>query len=209
MSKLFKWTGLFESNLSAAEWAWRVITIAITAVGGTTTAFLAKGTALFESSGPLAWFAIGLLSALLIALVFFLVQLGSKQTAEASYLRSLSMPKSQINPMAESFTDLVIHLPDLYLPGRQVQSHKQFKRCKLVGPGAIAIFDGTYVENSFIESGSVIVLPHGTKLAGALIFENCTVEACEFLGITLLASNAVDKAFQEMGAEVVGMLVTT
>ena len=139
MKKIFEWTGLFESNLTAAEWAWRLITLAIIAGGGTTAGLLAKGSDLFLSAGPLAWAAVGLLSALLVALVFLLVKLGYKQTAEAEYLRSLSVPKSQVNPMAESFTDLVIHLPDLYLPRRQVHSHKQFKRCKLVGPGAIAM----------------------------------------------------------------------
>lgn len=205
MKKLFEWTGLFESNLSAAEWAWRLITLAIIAGGGTTAAFLARGTELFLSAGPLAWVAIGLLSALLVALVFLLVKLGYKQTAEAEYLRSLSVPKSQVNPMAESFTDLVIHLPDLYLPRRQVHSHKQFKRCKLVGPGAIAMLGGTYVRTGFVESGSPIVLPENTMLTGVLVLENCTVEDCEFIGITLLMNKPAGEAFKAMGAPVVGM----
>ena len=205
MKKLFEWTGLFESNLSAAEWAWRLITLAIVAGGGTTAALLARGTELFLSAGPLAWAAVGLLSALLVALVFLLMKLGYKQTAEAEYLRSLSAPKSQVNPMAESFTDLVIHLPDLYLPRRQVHSHKQFKRCKLVGPGAIAMLGGTYVRTSFAEAGSPIVLPENTMLTGVLVLENCTVEDCEFIGITLLINKPAGEAFKAMGAQVVGM----
>ena len=205
MKKIFEWTGLFESNLTAAEWAWRLITLAIVAGGGTTAGLLARGSELFLSAGPLAWAAVGLLSALLLALVFLLVKLGYKQTAEAEYLRSLSVPKSQVNPMAESFTDIVIHLPDLYLPRRQLHSHKQFKRCKLVGPGAIAMLGGTYVRTDFVESGDLIVLPENTMLTGVLVLENCTVEDCEFIGITLLMNKPAGEAFKAMGAPVVGL----
>jgi hypothetical protein len=36
LKDVFKWTGFFESNLSAAEWAWRLVTLAVLAAGGTT-----------------------------------------------------------------------------------------------------------------------------------------------------------------------------
>jgi len=205
LRKFFEWVGVFEANLSAAEWAWRLLTLAVIAGGGTTAGLLAEGSELFAAAGPLAWWSIGLVSALLVASIFFLVKLGRKQTAEAEYLRSLSLRKSAINPLSESFTDQIIYLPDLYLPRRQVHSNKQFKRCKLVGPGAIAMLGGTYIHTGFIEAGTPIVLPEHTLLSGVLVLENCTVEDCEFIGITLLINRQAGEAFRAMGAQVVGM----
>lgn len=205
MKKLFHWTGLFESNLSAAEWAWRIVTLIVVVSGGTTAGLLARGTELFQAVGPVGWFAIGLISAILISIIFLLVNIGRRQSAEAAYMQGLSQPRGTINPLAENFTDQVIYLPDLYLPRRQVHSNKQFKRCKLVGPGAIAMLGGTYIRTGFLESGSPIVLPDNTFLTGVLILENCTVEDCEFIGITLLVNKQAGEAFKQMGAPVVGM----
>lgn len=205
LKKFFQWTGLFESNLSAAEWAWRLVTLAVVAGGGTTAGLLARGTELFRSAGPIGWFAIGTVSAVLVATIFLLVNFGRRQSAEAAYMQALAQPRGKINPLAESFSDQVIYLPDLYLPRRQVHSNKQFKRCKLVGPGAIAMLGGTYISTSFNEAGSPIVLPDNTLLTGVLVLENCTVEHCEFIGITLLVNKPAGEAFKKMGAPVVGM----
>jgi hypothetical protein len=166
---------------------------------------LARGTALFEAAGPLAWFAIALLSAGTIALIFFLIRLGYKQSAEARYMQALAQPRGAINPLSESFADQAIYLPDLYLPRRQVHSNKQFKRCRLVGPGAIAMIGGSYIHTTFMEAGSSIVLPDKTILSGVLVLENCIVEDCEFIGITLLVNKQAGEEFQKMGAPVVGM----
>lgn len=205
LKKLFHWSGLFESNLSAADWAWRLITFVVVAGGGTTAGWLALGTELFQAAGPLSWVGIGLATAVVIATIFMLVNLGRRQSAEAAYLQALSQPRGKINPLAESFADQIIYLPDLYLPRRQVHTNKQFKRCKLVGPGAIAMLGGTYIDTSFLEAGSPIVLPDNTLLTGVLVLENCTVEKCEFIGITLLVNKPAGEAFKKMGAPVVGM----
>jgi len=205
LKKISEWSGLFESNLSAAEWAWRLVTLAVIAGGGTTAGLLARGTELFKAAGPLAWLVIGLCSAATIAVIFFLVKLGYRQSAEAAYLQALAQPRSKVNPLSESFTDQIIYLPDLYLPRRQVHSNKQFKRCKLVGPGAIAMLGGSYIRTGFLEAGSPIVLPENTLLSGVLVLDNCTVEDCEFIGITLLINKAAGEEFKKMGAPVVGM----
>jgi hypothetical protein len=205
LKKFFHWSGLFESNLSAAEWAWRILTLIVVASGGTTAGLLARGTELFRSVGPLAWFAVGLVSAILIATIFLLANVARRQSAEATFMQALSQPRDKVNPLAESFADQVIYLPDLYLPRRQVHSNKQFKRCKLVGPGAIAILGGAYIGTSFLEAGSPIVLPEDTVLTGVLVLENCTVEDCQFIGITLLVNKQAGEAFKQLGAPVVGM----
>lgn len=205
LKKFFEWTGIFESNLSAAEWAWRTVTLVVVAGGGTTAGLLARGTEFFVAAGPLGWIAVALLTASAIALIFFLVKLGNRQSAEAAYLRALAQPRSGVNPLAESFVDQIIYLPDLYLPRKQLHSNKQFKRCKLVGPGAVALLGGTYIHTGFIEAGSPIVLPENTMVTGVLVLENCTVEYCEFIGVTLLVNKAAGEAFKKMGAPVVGM----
>lgn len=205
MNKILHWAGLFESNLSAAEWAWRIITLVVVAGGGTTAGLLAQGTQLFEGLGAIGWLGIGLITALVLATIFMLVNMGRRQSAEANYMLALSQVRSKINPLADSFSGQVIYLPDLYLPRRQVHSNKQFKRCTIVGPGAIALLGGSYIHTGFIEAGSLIVLPEKTMLTGVLVLENCTVEHCEFIGITLLLSKQAGEAFLAMGAPVVGM----
>lgn len=205
LKKLTEWSGLFESNLSAAEWAWRLFTLCVVAGGGTTAGLLAQGTELFEEAGLLAWIAVGLTVAVTLSLIFLLVKLGYRQSAEAAYMQSLAQPKNAINPLAHSFVDQVIRLPDLYLPRRQLHSNKQFKRCKLVGPGAIAMLGGSYINSGFIESGSIIVLPESTFLTGVLVLENCTVEDCEFIGITLLTNKQAGEQLKQMDAPVVGL----
>jgi hypothetical protein len=205
LDKFFKWTGLFESNLSAVEWAWRLLTIVVVAGGGTTAGLMARGTELFQAAGPIAWLVIGVCVAAAIAATFFLIKLGYRQSAEAAYLQALSQPRSMVNPLADSFSDQVIRLSDLYLPRRQVHSKKLFKRCKLVGPGAIALLRGNYVSNAFIEAGSPIVLTENATLTGVLVLEDCTVEDCEFIGITLLMNEDSGEKFKEMGAPVIGL----
>jgi hypothetical protein len=205
VKNFFHWTGLFESNLSAADWAWRLVTLMVVAGGGTTAGLLARGSELFRAAGPLSWFVIGIIGAVLVALIAFLVNLARRQSAEAAYLQVMSQPRGRVNPLSESFVDQVIYLPDLYLPRRQVHSNKQFKRCKLVGPGAIAMLGGTYIRTNFVEAGSPIVLPDNTILSGVLVLENCTVEDCEFVGITLLINRIAGDEFKKMGAPVVGM----
>jgi len=64
---------------------------------------------------------------------------------------------------------------------------------------------GTYIRTGFLEAGSIIVLPDNTMLTGVLVLENCTVEECEFIGITLLVNKVAGEAFKKMGASVVGM----
>lgn len=205
VKKLFAWAGLFESNLSAVEWAWRLVTLAVVAAGGTTAGLLAKGSSLFGAAGPLGWMGIGLVGALLVAIIFALVKVGYRQVAEADYLRALSLRESPINPVLDSFTDRIIHVHDLHLPRRQVHTNKQFKRCKFVGPGAIAILGGSYISSGFYETGTVIVLPENAFLTGIVVLENCTVEHCEFFGVTLLTNKMAGEAFKKMGVDVGGL----
>lgn len=206
--RFFDWIKIFETNMSAAEWAWRIITLLVLAAGGTTAGLLAMGTEVFRSLGYVAWVGIGLLAVLLMAVILYLVRLSALKTAQAEYTRAMAGRTGSINPLLSSFTDLIIPIEDLRLPGKLLHAHKQFKRCKFVGPGAIAIMGGTYINDGFFDSGDVIVLPDPVVLTGIPLFLNCTVEQCEFYRVTLLANKPVAQAFKRMGANVAGLDAT-
>jgi len=209
MSRRFlDWISIFETNMSAAEWAWRIITLLVLAAGGTTAGLLAKGSEIFSSMGYVAWVGIGLCAALLMAVILFLVRLSALKAAQAEHTRAMAARTGSINPLLSSFADLVIPIEDLRLPGKQVHANKQFKRCKFVGPGAIAIMGGTYLHDGFFDGGDIIVLPDPVVLTGIPVFQNCTVEQSEFYRVTVLTNKAVAKAFQSMGAKVVGLDAT-
>jgi hypothetical protein len=188
MNPFSKAASTFESHMSAAEWTWRIVGFFVVLAGGTTTAMVARGTELFGRAGALGWIAIGLGAALVIAIIIILVATAGTRAAEADYTRSMARDHGVTNPLSESFVNSVIALEDLRLPGRQLHSNKQFKRCSFVGPGAIALMGGTYQFDSFIGCGDFIPLPEGVVLTGVVVLQNCTVESCEFHRITILAA---------------------
>lgn len=168
------------------EFMWKVITFLIVAAGGTTAAVLATGVQAFKEVGYLAWFGVGLVAALLTALTVFLVRSAQRAAAEATLANALATNRTGINPLHASFSDEVIYLADLHLPGKQVHEHKQFRRCKFVGPGAIALMGGTFVNSNFNDIGHILTVPDNTYVTGITVLLNCTVEDCEFFRTTIL-----------------------
>jgi hypothetical protein len=205
MRRFLDWITIFETNMSAADWAWRIITLLVLAAGGTTAGLLAKGTDIFRSLGYVASVGIGLSAALVMAVILYLVRLSALKAAEAEYTRAMASRMGSINPLLSSFTDLIIPIEDLRLPGRLLHANKQFRRCKFVGPGAIAIMGGTYISDGFYDTGDIIVLPDPVILTGIPLLQNCTVEQCEFYRVTVLTNRQVALAFKRMGANVPGL----
>ncbi|WP_156924405.1 hypothetical protein [Derxia gummosa] len=181
-----------------AEFAWKIVTFLIVAAGGTTAGLLASGLEVFNSYGWLAWFGVALLAALITALIIYLVRASQLASAEAAVASAIAAKSSQINPLLSSFSDVVIHLADLHLPGRQVHEHKQFRRCKFVGPGAIALIGGTFVRSGFYEIGHILIIPDNTFVSGITVLMNCTVEDCEFFRTAILIPRAQAETFQKI-----------
>lgn len=203
--RIFVWSGLFESNLSAAEWAWRLFAFAVVAAGGTTAGLLAKASELFNSLGPLAWLAVGLLSAGSFSVILLLIKTASLRDAEAEYTRAMAALEARsVNPLLASYADTVIPLEDLRLPGQLLHERKQFKRCKFVGPGAVVLMGGTFVRSGFHDCGDVIPLPINATVTGIVVLQDCTVEECEFFRVTLLAPSDSMAAFKLMGGRIAG-----
>ncbi|AGN34169.1 hypothetical protein VPPG_00044 [Vibrio phage VD1] len=187
---------VFETGLSAAEWAWRIITVLFISSSGAITGFLAKADPVLKDLGPVYWILIGTLTSVFIALTFYLIKSSVLKQSQADYHASLSVPKNSINPLNDSFTDLIIPLEDLRLPTQQLHENKHFKRCKFVGPGAIAILGGNYLIPFFNDCGDVIALPDQSYLTGIVVLKNCTVDNCEFIRTTILVDQNTGKGFK-------------
>jgi hypothetical protein len=204
MRRALEYIGIFETNLSAAEWVWRLVTLGVIAAGGTTAGVLAETSEVFKQLGPLAWIAVGLVVAMAMAAIFYLVRTATLRAAQAAHLQAMAARPGSINPLLHSFTDLVIPIEDLRLPGAQVHSRKQFKRCHFVGPGVLALQGGDVADSDLHNIGDIVLLPHGTLLTGVLVLDQCLIEQCHFHRTTLLVSpNQIDE-LRRIGATIAG-----
>lgn len=204
--KLQEALSLFDTTLSAAEWAWRIVAIMV--IGGTGTAggLIARASPLLQPLGPLYWLAVALITALSTAVILVLVKTANYKQSLADLNAALSIPRNTVNPLSHTFADLIIPVEDLRLPTQQLHENKLFKRCKFVGPATIAIVGGTYVNSSFKECGDIIALPEGVYLTGVIALRNCTVEECEFIKVTILTDQNTAKGFAGvLGANVKGV----
>lgn len=197
---------LFETGLSAAEWLWRIVTFLFIGSSGLITAFLAKADPLLKQLGPIYWVYIGLVTSLVVAIIFYLIKSAILKQAQADFNRAMAIPRTLINPLLDSFKDAIISVEDLRLPTLQLHENKHFKRCKFVGPAAIAIIGGTYMNTGFADCGDVIVLPKDALLTGIVVLKNCTVEECQFIRTTILTDQNTAKGFASIpGAQVKGL----
>ena len=185
-SPLKKLLEYLRLSVSTADMAWKIVTFIVVIGGGTTAGLLAAGSQLFQQAGPLAWLMVALVAGLVISLIVFLVRASQRAGAEASIATAVASKASQVNPLLSSFADLVIQMEALHLPGQQLHKHKQFRRCKFVGPGTVALLGGTFVNSSFSNAGHILTIPENTMLTGVTVFENCTVEDCEFMSVTIM-----------------------
>ncbi|WP_060466251.1 hypothetical protein [Acinetobacter sp. LMB-5] len=199
----------------SAEWVellWKIITLIFVLLGTTVTALWARASKEINQLGSFTWVIVAIISALIFTLMVYLISLSKKKNAEATklsieanYLATLATPKSTINPLSDLFTDQIINLSDLYLPTMQVQKNKVFKRCKIVGPGCIAIIGGKYINTHFIGHGSVLLLPKNASIVGVLGLQDCTIEDCEIIDITMLISYPSKDAMESLGIHIPGI----
>lgn len=204
-SKIWRSLAVFETGLSAAEWIWRLVTLIVIGGGGTITGFLAKADPVLKELGPIYWVGVGLITSVFVAFILFLIKSAILKQAQADHEAAMATLPNAINPLLESFTDLIIPIEDLRLPQVQLHENKHFKRCQFVGPGAVAILGGTYVNSGFVECGDIIVLPEDVFLTGIVVLKNCTVEQCKFHRTTVFIGKGMESAFASVqGAQVKG-----
>lgn len=206
-NRLWASVSIFETGLTAAEWAWRIATLLIISGGGTITGFLAKADPVLKGLGAIYWVFIGMMTSFVISLIFYFIKSAILKQTESDLNRLLSVPRSTINPLSESFRDVVIPVEDLRLPRLQLHENKHFKRCKFVGPASMAILGGIYLNDGFYECGDIIALPENVSITGIIVLKNCTVEECEFIRTTILTDQNTAKVFaNQPGAQVKGII---
>lgn len=193
MKKLFEYLKL---SATAAELAWKIFTFGVVVTGGTTAAALAAGTDFFKNLGPLAWLAVAIVAALAFAIILYLVAAAASARASATLTTALASRPSSVNPLLSNFEDLVIPIEALRLPGISVHDHKSFRRCKFVGPGALALLGGTFLRSSFNNPGHLLPLPEEVFLTGVTALRGCTVEDCGFYSVTLLVPKQMVSTFE-------------
>lgn len=204
-NKLWNSVSIFDTGLSAAEWGWRILTLLFVGGSGTISGIVAKADPIFKELGPVYWIAVALITSLTISIIFYLIKSAYLKQTSASLNTMLATQKSHINPLSENFKDLIISIENLRLPSTQLHENKHFKRCKFVGPSAIAILGGNYNKNTFLTCGDLIALPTKTRLTGLTVLKNCTVEECEFVQLTVLMDQNTAMGFLNTGASVVGI----
>lgn len=204
-SKFWESITAFESGLSVAEWAWRIGGLIVIGGGGTLTGILAKADPILQKMGPIYWVIFGVLASLVITLIFYLYKSAILKQAEADYRSMLATPANSINPLKDNYADSVIPVEDLRLPMVQLHENKHFKRCKFVGPAAIAILGGNYLNSGFYDCGDIVALPEDVCLTGIVVLKNCTVEQCDFIRVTIFTDINSAKGFAAAGAQVKGL----
>jgi hypothetical protein len=203
---LWNLISVFETGLSAAEWAWRIAVFLFIGASGTVAAFIAKADPVLKALGPIYWIGAGAIVALIISTILYLIKSSQLKQTEADLNRAMAVPRNTINPLSNTFTDSIIPIEDLRLPKVQLHENKHFTRCKFVGPAAVAIVGGTYVRSNFLECGDIIALPDGILLTGIVVLKNCTVEDCEFIRTTIFVDQNTAKGIAAVpGAQVKGL----
>lgn len=205
LKKIFQTINIFESNLSAAEWAGRIVTFLFIGGGGTLSAKLAEEAPLLAGLGDWVWVAVGVPTALLIALMLFLTRYGYEKLKYAEYLAAMSQPSGQINPLDETFDRVPIKIPDLALPGTQVHEHKRFSGCSFIGPGALVLAGRGTVDGCRFRATSFVALPHITfDLSGLTVLNHCTILRCEFHNMTIFLDRSHAQVLADSGVLVAG-----
>ncbi|WP_186270116.1 hypothetical protein [Burkholderia gladioli] len=180
------------------EFAWKALSYFIVLAGGSTAGLLAWGTKIFYKWGPIVWFGFGLASALVVALILFLLRKSQYAAAMAAATTAVIARASNINPLHTSFSDSIIRVHDLYLPGVQLHENKHFNRCHFYGPGAIVVQGGTFIGCGFNIMGDIIPLPDKTNVVGIVVLKNCTLEKCHFHQVTILCPAGAVEPFRKI-----------
>lgn len=204
MQRIFRALSVFDSGLSITQTVGTVIWLLLVGGSGTVTGWLAKNAPIIAQFGPLAWIGAGLVASLAVAAILAIMRWADSRLRYGEYLSVLSSQGHNINPLATSFEDRIIKLDDLHLPGMMLHERKVFKRCKFVGPGAVAVMAGSFLDNQFDGCGDVISVG-GANITGIPCLSACVVEQCEFFRVTIVADPRTASIMKAHGFSVAGV----
>lgn len=173
---------------SAASWVWDWFIehwpTVIVVVGGAVMTWLGYLSAWLRVYGPVAWGALGIASALVLSLAFFLAGLAKQRFVLVRFAERRA-ETAGINPLDDHFSKKRIKMSDFFHPFYEPVTATKFQDCELLGPAAVALEGGAFLRSSFVNCEAVIMRAD-TPVAGVTPFRNCTFERCKFFGITFL-----------------------
>ncbi|WP_127353740.1 hypothetical protein [Enterobacter asburiae] len=189
----------FDSLFSIGEKFYNLINFAIIFFGGAgLTSILAW---LQPQVKNLGFFWVGVIAVAMMTMIFLSIlmfKLAKVSDFEVKYYERLSQKPSKVNPLDKTFNNLIIPVEDLRLPRNEIQIHKTFEGCHLVGPMTIMIAGGSIHNSAFDVCGDMIALPDdvGTVfLEGVMKFKNCNFINCVFTQVTFITSQSIARDF--------------
>lgn len=195
------WSKAKELNTAYAvgEKLLKLITFLLVFCGGSVAGILAWMDPFFSGLSYFAYFCIALFFVLVFTLFIYLINLARSTSAKRKYYNSLSLIKVGVNPLNETFSDLMINIEDLRLPMGDFHKNKHFNRCHIIGPMAACIFEGQMNGCALNYCGEIIALPNSERiieLNGVVKFVGCSFIDCTFVQITILTTQGSAAEFK-------------
>lgn len=156
---------------------------AVSAFGGIAMAYLAYATDWLEPWGPVAWGAIGIISAVLIASAIFLISISRARLAVTRYTTEATR-RNAVNVLAEVHQKEKIILADFYHPYFEPRNNIRFKGCELYGPCSVFFSGGTFNSCGFIDC-EIVIARSDRLVRGVTAFTLPYLLNCRLYRVTL------------------------
>lgn len=196
IKKLFNLSEKLDAALSHLERAvrWGPILMA-SGIGGVFTWF-AAATEQINKYGPLSWWAIGLLAALIVMSIYWLWSAARLYIAKRDFSRIKEIEPSSINVLEDHFARVKINIQDFTNPFFEWNDNKSFAHCKIYGPATIFVVGGIFSNSHFIECEAILI-KDDAKIKNAIGFRNLNITDCKLYNITLLVPEAMREGFEK------------
>lgn len=151
--------------------------------------YLARITDWIRPWGPAGWGAVGIISALLLAMAVTLIRLiaasAAKRRAEAKAVNKWAENVNDVNPMEHEFRNQRISLADLANPVTKQIIGKRFIGCELVGPTTILLGPGSIRSSGFLAT-NLIPIKNDFPHSPVYTLLHCDIIECLFLDMNIL-----------------------
>jgi hypothetical protein len=190
---LFATVARIDPSISVGQWAYdRIIgnwaAIVTIASGGGMT-YLASITKWLNHYGPVAWGAVGIGSALVVALITYIMSIAKKYRANAYYLQESAKPTEHVNPLESSFERKRFRVHEFFSSFLLINKGKSFTECDIVGPGSIALIQNCTVTDAHLLQCDIVVVKAGLNtILGAAGFDTAIFNRCRFFNVTMIVT---------------------
>ncbi len=161
---------------------WPAVVTAIITGGGMT--YLATISSWLEAYGPVGYGAAGLLSVLVVCLIYFIYAIARERIWMTEYIRRKS-ETSSAHVLAPIHEFEKINLSDFFHPFYRPTSHARFENCDLMGP-AMVVADGCVFSQGGFNDCEIVIVNPTTPIRGAMRFNLCTFVRCNLFRVTFL-----------------------